>query len=72
MPALARLADRVLLPDLRGLTVAEVKAITAQAHLAVEISGSGRAVSQDPLPGTIIAARDTQIQVRFELGAGPI
>ena len=72
VPALTRLAGRVLLPDLRGLTVAEVEAITAQEHLAVEISGSGRAVSQDPLPGTIIAARDARIQVRFEPGAGPI
>jgi cell division protein FtsI (penicillin-binding protein 3) len=72
VPALTRLADRVLLPDLRGLTVAEVKAITAQAHLAVEISGSGRAVAQDPLPGTIVAASDARIQVRFEPGAGPI
>jgi cell division protein FtsI (penicillin-binding protein 3) len=72
VPALTRLADRVLLPDLRGLTVAEVRAITAQAHLAVEISGSGRAVAQDPLPGTIVAARDARIQVRFEPGAGPI
>jgi hypothetical protein len=72
VPALTRLADRVLLPDLRGLTVAEVKAITAQAHLAVEISGSGLAVAQDPLPGTVVAERDARIQVRFEPGAGPI
>jgi cell division protein FtsI (penicillin-binding protein 3) len=72
VPALTRLADRVLLPDLRGLTVAQVRAITAQAHLAIEISGSGHAVAQDPLPGTVIAARDTRIQVRFEPRAGPI
>jgi cell division protein FtsI (penicillin-binding protein 3) len=72
VPALTRLANRVLLPDLRGLTVAEVKAITAQAHLAIEISGSGRAVAQDPLPGTVVAARDARIQVRFEPRAGPI
>jgi len=72
VPELTRLADRVLLPDLRGLTVAEVRAITAQAHLAIEISGSGRAVEQDPLPGTVVAARDARIQVRFESQAGPI
>jgi cell division protein FtsI (penicillin-binding protein 3) len=72
VPVLTRLADRVLLPDLRGLTVAEVQAITAQAHLAVEISGSGLAVEQDPLPGTVVAERDARIQVRFEPGAGPI
>jgi membrane peptidoglycan carboxypeptidase len=72
VPVLTRLDDRVLLPDLRGLTLAEVRAIAAQAHLAVETSGSGLAVSQDPLPGTIIVARDARIQVRFEPGAGPI
>ncbi len=72
VPALTRLADRILLPDLRGLTVAEVKKIAAQAHLAVEISGNGRAVTQDPLPGSIVAAGDARIQVRFEPGAGPI
>jgi cell division protein FtsI (penicillin-binding protein 3) len=72
VPMLTRLGDRVLLPDLRGLSVVEVEAIAAQADLAVEISGSGRAVAQDPLPGTIVAARDARIQVRFEPGAGPI
>ena len=48
------------------------EAITAQAHLAIEISGSGRAVAQDPLPGTVVAARNARIEVRFEPRAGPI
>jgi cell division protein FtsI (penicillin-binding protein 3) len=69
---LSRLADRVLLPDLRGLTVAQVKAITARAELAVEISGSGRAVAQSPPPGTVVATRDARIRVRFESGVDPI
>jgi cell division protein FtsI (penicillin-binding protein 3) len=69
LPEPERLDDRVLLPDLRGLTVAEVKAITARADLAVEISGSGRAVAQEPPPGTVVAARATRIRVRFETKA---
>lgn len=69
--ALARLEDRVLLPDLTGLTVAEVKAVTAQARVSVEVSGSGRAVTQEPPPGSIVAP-DSAIHVRFEPGTGPI
>jgi cell division protein FtsI (penicillin-binding protein 3) len=66
VPDVTRLADRVLLPDLHGLTVAQVKAITAQAQLRVEISGSGRAVAQDPPPGTVVAAQRDRVRVRFE------
>jgi stage V sporulation protein D (sporulation-specific penicillin-binding protein) len=68
----ARLADRVLLPDLRGLTVAEVQAVSKQARLPVEISGSGRAVAQSPPPGTVVAASEARIQVRFEPLVDPI
>jgi beta-lactam-binding protein with PASTA domain len=55
----------VLLPDLRGLTVDEVKRITAEGALAVEISGSGRAIAQEPPPGTVLAAREGRVRVRF-------
>jgi cell division protein FtsI (penicillin-binding protein 3) len=68
---ISRLRDRVLLPDLTGLSVAEVKAVTAQARVTVEVSGAGRAVSQEPPPGSIVAA-DSAIHVRFESGAGSI
>jgi len=71
-PEITRLADRVLLPDLRGLSVAEVKAISKRAQLDVAISGSGRAVAQDPPPGTIVASRGARIQVRFEPEMDPI
>jgi cell division protein FtsI (penicillin-binding protein 3) len=64
-PALARLDDRVLLPDLIGLTVAEVERITSEGALAVEVSGSGRAIEQDPPPGTVLPARDGRVRVRF-------
>jgi len=38
----------------------------------VAISGSGRAVAQDPPPGTIVASRGARIQVRFEPEMDPI
>ena len=38
---LARLDDRVLLPDFRGLTVTEVRQITAAGPLTIKISGEG-------------------------------
>jgi cell division protein FtsI (penicillin-binding protein 3) len=65
IPGLVRIDDRVLLPDLRGLTVEEVKRITAEGALAVEISGSGRAIAQEPPPGTVLAAREGRVRVRF-------
>jgi cell division protein FtsI (penicillin-binding protein 3) len=64
------LQDRVLLPDLTGLTVAEVKAVTARARVAVEISGAGRVVSQEPPPGSVVASQSA-IHVRFAPGADP-
>jgi hypothetical protein len=59
------MGDRVLLPDFQGLSVAEVREITARHGLAVEISGGGRAVAQDPPPGTVVVARNARIRVRF-------
>jgi cell division protein FtsI (penicillin-binding protein 3) len=72
VPEVARLADRVLLPDLLGLTVAEVQAVSREARLAVQISGRGRAVAQSPPPGTVVAASEARIQVRFEPPVDPI
>jgi membrane peptidoglycan carboxypeptidase len=71
MPEMLQLSDRVLLPDLAGLTVAQVKAVTAKADLLVEISGRGRAVAQSPPAGTIVA-NDALVVVRFEPGADSI
>jgi len=62
---LASLGDRVLLPDFRGRTVAEVKQMTA-GWIAVKYSGNGRAVTQQPPPGTIFALTSGPISIRFE------
>ncbi len=63
---LATLGDRVLLPDLRGKTPEQVRALLARNGITLQASGSGRAVAQDPAPGTIV--RGGSIRVRF--GAG--
>jgi cell division protein FtsI (penicillin-binding protein 3) len=72
IPNVARFEDRILLPDLRGLTVAEVEAVSKQAKLPVKIMGRGRAVSQSPPPGTVVAAGNVNLLVRCEPGMDPI
>ena len=70
-PEIARVEDRVLLPDFRGFTVAEVQQIAASSQLAVRISGSGRAIAQEPPPGTVLGIGDATVRVRFEPAAAP-
>jgi cell division protein FtsI (penicillin-binding protein 3) len=50
----ASLGGRVLLPDFSDLSVDEVTRITESAHLIVRVRGRGRAIQQDPPPGTIV------------------
>jgi cell division protein FtsI (penicillin-binding protein 3) len=59
------LDGRVLLPDLRGLSISEVKQVTTRVGLEVEMQGYGRVVSQDPAPGTILAGTTRRVSVRF-------
>jgi len=65
---LTRDGDRVFLPDFRGLTVEEVKRITEDTSLVVEVVGYGRAIAQDPRPGTIVAGPAVGVVVRFAPG----
>jgi len=62
---LTQVGDRLFLPDLRGLSVAQVKEITAKAELTLQISGSGVAVSQSPEPGTVLANGNKNVAVTF-------
>ena len=62
---LTSLGDRVLLPDFRGRTVDEVRQMTA-GRIEVKISGEGRAVAQQPPPGTIFALDSGAVSIRFE------
>jgi cell division protein FtsI (penicillin-binding protein 3) len=50
----AALDDRVLLPDFSGRSVDEVTRITETARLIVRVLGRGRAIQQDPPPGTVV------------------
>jgi len=61
--------ERILLPDLQGLTRAEVMQITALIGVRATVSGSGHAIRQDPPPGTVVDAGETII--RIELGGSP-
>jgi cell division protein FtsI (penicillin-binding protein 3) len=63
-----RLGERVLLPDFRGQTPEQVRAQLAGNGITLQASGSGRAVAQDPGPGTIV--RGGSIRVRFGGGSG--
>jgi cell division protein FtsI (penicillin-binding protein 3) len=63
-----RLGDRVLLPDFRGQTPEQVRAQLAGNGITLQASGSGRALAQDPGPGTIV--RGGSIRVRFGGGSG--
>jgi cell division protein FtsI (penicillin-binding protein 3) len=65
---LARLGDRVLLPDFRGLTHEEVRALVAGAPFQLELRGAGRAVAQEPAPGSVVAGG--RVHVRFEARGG--
>ncbi len=62
---LAKLGDRVLLPDFRGLSRGQVQNMTAGVSLRVRLEGRGQAVAQDPAPGTIVAGT-AAVRVRFE------
>ncbi len=62
---LTSLGDRVLLPDFRGRTVDEVRQMTA-GRIQVVYSGRGRAVTQQPPPGTIFELDSGPVTVRFE------
>ena len=62
---IATLDDRLLLPDFSGLSIAEVKRATTRIGLEVEMRGRGRAVSQYPAPGTILAGATRRVSVRF-------
>jgi cell division protein FtsI (penicillin-binding protein 3) len=70
-PAIASQGDRVLVPDLLGLTVSEVVQRTAGSALRLEIQGSGRAVAQEPDPGTVLTAGSERLRVRFAPSRGP-
>lgn len=67
--SLDRFGDRVLVPDFTDQTVEEVRRF-AVGVLDVVVSGHGRAVAQEPPPGTILNGHEARVLVRFEGGPG--
>ena len=65
LPEIMQLGSSVLMPDLTGLSIAQVRKITAETRLVVELSGSGWAVSQEPSPGTVMYGHGPVLRVRF-------
>jgi len=63
-----RLDDRILLPDFRGLTPEEVRRQLSGLGIVIQVSGSGRAVAQEPAPGTIL--RGGSVRVHFGAAGG--
>jgi len=70
LPDLAQLGDSVLLPDLRGLTVNQVKALAARAPFHVEVFGDGRAIAQEPDAGSVLTRGSGRVRVQFGPRAG--
>ncbi len=56
---------QVVVPDLTGKLVREVAEITSAMGLKVKTSGSGKAIEQQPIPGTVVNQGDV-ITVKFE------
>jgi cell division protein FtsI (penicillin-binding protein 3) len=65
LPSVVSFNGRVLLPDFRGLTAAEVMRITESHGLRVKVSGNGRAVDQHPPPGSVVSGGNGSIHVVF-------
>jgi cell division protein FtsI (penicillin-binding protein 3) len=66
---ITRLGGRLLVPDFAGRSLAEVLAAAQQGELRVETSGLGRAVSQEPAAGSILAG-GASVRVLFEPRSG--
>jgi stage V sporulation protein D (sporulation-specific penicillin-binding protein) len=63
-----QLEGRILVPDFRGLTPEQVRRELSGHGVALQVSGSGRAVAQEPAPGTIV--RGGSVRVRFAAAGG--
>ncbi len=66
---LVRLGDRVLVPDFTDRSVEEVRR-QVNGILELVVSGEGRAVAQEPPPGTIVDGSGMRVLVRFERQPG--
>ncbi|CAN5720106.1 penicillin-binding protein [soil metagenome] len=66
-PEPAPVPNGIAIPDFRGMGVARALDLARQAHLPVDVSGSGRVIAQDPMPGSV--ATPVRISLTFSDGA---
>jgi len=57
----------IAIPDFKGLGVARALDMAREAHLAVDVIGSGRVVNQDPPPGSVPAP----VRISLTFSDGP-
>jgi cell division protein FtsI (penicillin-binding protein 3) len=57
----------ITIPDFTGLGVTRALDLAREAHLPVDLKGSGRVISQDPAPGSV--ASPVRITLTFSDGA---
>jgi hypothetical protein len=65
IPVLTRLGSLLLMPDLVGHSVNEVRRLAAASSLNLRVRGSGQAVEQVPAPGTILDGDSPLVTVHF-------
>ncbi len=61
----AELQDKRIMPDVRGMSMRKVIKLMKGYEVPVDLVGSGKAVSQSPLPGTALSQK-TRCQVQFQ------
>jgi cell division protein FtsI (penicillin-binding protein 3) len=66
-PEPAPASGGIEIPDFRGLGVARALDVAREAHLAVDVSGTGRVVNQDPAPGSVAAP----VRISLTFSDGP-
>jgi cell division protein FtsI (penicillin-binding protein 3) len=57
--------DKKVMPDVRGMSMRKVMEVMKGHEIPVVLMGSGKAISQSPLPGTVLSQR-TRCQVQFQ------
>jgi cell division protein FtsI (penicillin-binding protein 3) len=58
-------AEQRLMPDLRGLSLRKVLEVLKSYEIELKVEGSGKAILQKPLPGTVLA-KGARCQVQFQ------
>jgi cell division protein FtsI (penicillin-binding protein 3) len=66
-PAPVPVPNGIEIPDFRGLGVARALDRAREAHLAVDVIGSGRVVNQDPAPGSVVVP----VRISLTFSDGP-